>query len=30
MYAWNKPGKEHFPVANCFLTGGEKNEVVHQ
>ena len=26
MYAWNKPGKEHFPVANCFLTGGEKND----
>ena len=28
MYSWNKPGKEHFPVANCFLTGGEKSEVV--
>lgn len=28
MYSWNKTGKEHFPVANCFLTGGEKNEVV--
>ena len=27
-YSWNKTGKEHFPVANCFLIGGENNEVV--